>query len=56
LIKNRGIATGRVRLEDLFEPPLSILNAAGKGIELFGEEGLRQVVSDLNEGVFKTAS
>lgn len=56
LLKNRGIATGRVRLEDLFEPPLSILDAAGKGIELFGEEGLRQVVADMNEGVFKTAS
>lgn len=56
LLKNRGIATGRVRLEDLFEPPLSILDAAGKGIELFGEDGLKQVVEDLNEGVFKTAS
>ena len=56
LLKNRGIATGRVRLEDLFEPPLSILDAAGKGIELFGEQGLRQVVADMNEGVFKTAS
>jgi len=56
LLKNRGIATGRVRLEDLFEPPLSILDAAGKGIELFGEEGLRQVVNDMNEGVFKPAS
>lgn len=56
LLKNRGIAKGRVRLEDLFEPPLSILDAAGKGVELFGEEGLRQVVADMNEGVFKTAS
>lgn len=56
LLKNRGIATGRVRLEDLFDPPLSILDAAGKGIELFGEEGLKQVVDDLNEGVFRTAS
>jgi len=56
LLKNRGIATGRVRLEDLFEPPLSILDAAGKGIELFGEEGLKQVVNDLNEGVFVAAS
>jgi type I restriction enzyme R subunit len=56
LLKNRGIATGRVRLEDLFEPPLSILDAAGKGIELFGEEGLRQVVADMNEGIFRTAS
>jgi len=56
LLKNRGIATGRVRLEDLFEPPLSILDAAGKGIELFGEEGLKQVVNDLNQGVFRAAS
>ena len=56
LLKNRGIATGHVRLEDLFEPPLSILDAAGRGIELFGEEGLKQVVEDLNTGVFKAAS
>ena len=56
LLKNRGIATGRVRLEDLFEPPLSILDAAGKGVELFGEEGLRLIVSELNEGVFQAAS
>ena len=54
LLKNRGIATGRVRLDDLFEPPLSILDAAGKGIELFGEQGLRKVVDDLNEGVFES--
>ena len=56
LLKNRGIATGRVRLDDLFEPPLSILDAAGKGIELFGEAGLRTVVDDLNAGVFDIAS
>ena len=54
LIKNRGIATGRVRIEDLFEPPLSILDVVGKGVELFGEEGLKQVVERLNEDVFKT--
>lgn len=56
LLKNRGIATGRVRLEDLFEPPLSILDAAGKGVELFGEAGLREIVAELNEGVFQAAS
>ena len=56
LLKNRGIATGRVRLDDLFEPPLSILDAAGKGIELFGEGGLRTVVDELNAGVFDIAS
>ena len=52
LVKNRGIATGMLCVEDLFEPPLSILDAAGKGVELFGEDGLRGVISDLNESVF----
>ncbi|MBX2990113.1 MAG: DEAD/DEAH box helicase family protein [Bacteroidetes bacterium] len=52
LLKNRGIAKGKVDMEDLFKPPLSILNAAGLGIELFGEQGLRDVVNDLNETVF----
>ena len=56
LLKNRGIATGHVRLDDLFEPPLSMLDAAGRGVELFGEEGLKQVVAQLNEDIFRTAS
>lgn len=55
LLKNRGIATGRLRLDDLFVPPLSILNAPGRGIELFGEDGLRQVVADMNQGIFNVA-
>jgi type I restriction enzyme, R subunit len=52
LLKNRGIATGRVRLDDLFKPPLSILNAAGIGVELFGEQGLQEILQDLNSNVF----
>ena len=52
LIKNRGIARGQVELEDLFQPPLSILNAAQLGVELFGEKGLKQIIQDLNESVF----
>jgi type I restriction enzyme R subunit len=56
LLKNRGIATGKVQIDDLFKPPLSILNAAGIGIELFGERGLQEIVDDLNKNVFtKTA-
>jgi type I restriction enzyme R subunit len=39
-------------LEDLFEPPLSILNAADVGIELFGEEGLQTIIADMNEALF----
>ena len=56
LLKNRGIATGKVRLDDLFRPPLSILNAAGIGIELFGELGLQEIVEDLNKNVFSRAA
>lgn len=53
LVKNRGIATGKVALDDLFSPPLSILNAAGIGVELFGEQGLREIIEDINENVFR---
>lgn len=53
LIKNRGIARGRIVLEDLFQPPLSILNAAELGVELFGEKGLKEIIEDMNESVFK---
>ncbi|HQH28798.1 MAG TPA: type I restriction-modification enzyme R subunit C-terminal domain-containing protein, partial [Oligoflexia bacterium] len=53
LLKNRGIASGKIELEDLFHPPLSILTAAGLGVELFGEKGLREIVEDLNESVFE---
>jgi type I site-specific restriction endonuclease len=52
LLKNRGIAKGAVLIEDLFEPPLSILNAAEVGIELFGEQGLQAVVEDMNQSLF----
>ena len=53
LVKNRGIARGKIELEDLFQPPLSILNAAELGVELFGEKGLREILTDLNDSVFK---
>ncbi|WP_434073568.1 DEAD/DEAH box helicase family protein [Moorella naiadis (nom. illeg.)] len=52
LLKNRGIARGKIELEDLFQPPLSILNAAGLGVELFGEKGLKEIIQDMNESVF----
>jgi type I restriction enzyme R subunit len=55
LLKNRGIAKGRVSIQDLFAPPLSILNAGQLGVELFGEQGLRSVIDDLNESVFVPA-
>jgi len=53
LLKNRAIVRGTFELEDLFRPPLSVLNAAGRGIELFGEKGLKQIVREMNETVFK---
>ena len=52
LLKNRGVVKGMVSLDDLFVPPLSLQNAGETGIELFGEQGLKQVVDDLNQSVF----
>jgi len=52
LLKNRGIVKGKVALNDLFQPPLAILDAGGLGVELFGEKGLREIIDDLNESVF----
>ena len=42
LLKNRGIVRGKIEVADLFQPPLSVLNAAGLGIDLFGERGLEK--------------
>jgi type I restriction enzyme R subunit len=53
LLKNRGIVSGKIELGDLFKPPLSILNSAGLGVELFGETGLKRIIEDMNESVFK---
>jgi type I restriction enzyme R subunit len=50
LLKNRGIVRGKVAVSDLFQPPLSILDAAGLGVELFGEAGLREIIADTRFG------
>lgn len=55
LLKNRGIVQGKIELDDLFKPPLSILNAAGLGVELFGERGLKDIITELNGAVFEKA-
>lgn len=52
MLKNRGIVKGKIEMEELFKPPLSILNAAGLGIELFGEDGLKEVIKEMNESLF----
>ncbi|MBI1930309.1 DEAD/DEAH box helicase family protein [Candidatus Poribacteria bacterium] len=52
LLKNRGIVRGKLEMSDLFQPPLSVLNAATLGVELFGEERLKEIITDMNESVF----
>jgi type I restriction enzyme R subunit len=52
LLKNRGIIRGKIEINDLFQPPLSILNVASLGVELFGERGLKEIIEDMNESVF----
>lgn len=56
LLKNRGIVKGKVSLDDLFVPPLSLQNAGETGIELFGEQGLKLVVDDLNQSVLSESA
>lgn len=51
LLKNRGLVKGKVELDDLFSPPLSILGAANTGIELFGEQGLKTLLDEINQTV-----
>ncbi len=53
LLKNRGIVRGKIEIDDLFKPPLSVLNAAELGVELFSENGLKEIIEDMNESVFK---
>lgn len=52
MLKNRGIARGRIKVNDLFSPPLSILNAGQIGVELFGEQELQAIINDMDELVF----
>jgi len=52
VLKNRGIVRGQVVLTDLFQPPLSILNAAQLGVELFGQKGLKEIIEEMNDAVF----
>jgi type I restriction enzyme R subunit len=51
-LKNRAVAKGRLEIAELFRPPLSILDAANVGIELFGEQGLRDIFEELNRALF----
>ncbi|MFC1452956.1 DEAD/DEAH box helicase family protein [Verrucomicrobiota bacterium] len=55
LLKNRGIVQGKVDMDDLFQPPLSILNAAEVGVELFGEPELKRIIHEMNEEIFEKA-
>ncbi|MCG8368833.1 MAG: hypothetical protein MJA27_36555, partial [Pseudanabaenales cyanobacterium] len=51
-LKNRAIAKGKLEMQDLFAPPLSLLDAATTGIELFGEQGLQDIFDEFNRAVF----
>jgi type I restriction enzyme R subunit len=42
------ISKGKLEMQDLFVPPLSILDAATTGIELFGEQGLQDIFDEFN--------
>jgi len=56
LLKNRGLAQGRITIADLFKPPLDHQNAAETGVQLFGEEVLKTLIEDLDQSVFATSA
>lgn len=56
LLKNRGLVRGRLSVDDLFTPPLSNQDASQQGVRLFGEDGLKEVIEDLNASVFERQS
>ncbi len=56
LLKNRGVAKGHVELDELFAPPLSLVNAGGRGVELFGTDGLKQIVDEMNANLFSESA
>lgn len=51
LLKTRAVVRGKVELDDLLSPPLSILGALNTGVELFGEQGLKSVIAEINDTV-----
>lgn len=51
-LKNRGIALGKLQLDDLFLPPFSLVNMAALGVELFGEKGLKETIEAMDAAVF----
>jgi type I restriction enzyme R subunit len=56
LLKNRGLAQGRITINDLFRPPLDHQNAAETGVKLFGEAELKTLIEDLDRSVFAASA
>ena len=52
MLKSRGVARGTLQLDDLFKPPLEHVQAAERGVALFGEDGLKAIVAEMNETLF----
>jgi type I restriction enzyme R subunit len=53
LLKDRGVAQGRLAVEDLLEPPLALTDAFGRGLRLFGEAQLAGIVEEMNDAVLQ---
>jgi type I restriction enzyme R subunit len=51
MLKERSLVDDKIDIEDLNQPPLSRLGGYPKALELFGEEGLNGLFSELNEKV-----
>ncbi len=52
MLKNRFLAGSKADISDFNQPPISQHGGLQYAIRVFGEDGLKQVVNDLQQGVF----
>lgn len=53
MLKNQFLAGSKADISDFNRPPISQYGGLQYAIKTFGEDGLKQVVNDLQEGVFQ---
>jgi len=53
MLKNQFLAGSKADISDFNRPPISQYGGLQYAIKTFGEDGLKQVVDDLQQGVFK---
>ncbi len=52
MLKNQFLAGSKADIQDFSRPPISQYGGLQYAVKVFGEDGLKQVVTDLQQGVF----